>query len=174
MINLTTEQLISKISELKAGERILLSGTIYTARDAAHARIAEMIARSESLPVDFDNTVLFYCGPSGASPCSPVGACGPTTSSRMDPLTPMMIELGVKAFIGKGDRSRRVKDAMRKNNVLYLAATGGIAALLSTKVKSGKLVAFEDLGPEAIYKLEVKDFPVMVAFDTFGGDVFSK
>ena len=171
---LTTEQLIVKRAELKAGESILLTGTIYTARDAAHARIAELIKAERKLPLDFDNTVLFYCGPSGESPCAPMGACGPATSSRMDPWTPMMIELGVKAFIGKGDRSRNVKDALINNKVLYLVATGGAAALLGTKVKSGKLIAFEDLGPEAIYRLEVKDFPVMVGFDTNGGDVYSR
>ena len=172
MKELTTEQLISKASELKAGDRILLSGTIYTARDAAHARIAELVKSKQKLPVDFNNAVLFYCGPSGESPCAPIGACGPTTSSRMDFLAPMMLELGVKAFIGKGDRSKAVKEATRKYGAVYLVATGGAAALLGTKVKSGKLVAFEDLGPEAIYKLEVKDFPLIVANDVNGGDVF--
>jgi len=174
MKELTVEQLISKAAELKAGDRILLSGTLYTARDAAHARIAEMVARNEKLPVDFDNSVLFYCGPSGASPCAPIGACGPTTSSRMDSLTPMMLELGVKVFIGKGDRSKAVKEDTKKHKAVYLVATGGAAALLGTKVKSGKLIAFDDLGPEAIYKLEVRDFPVTVAFDANGGDVFTK
>jgi fumarate hydratase subunit beta len=171
---LTTEQLIVKRAELRAGDSILLTGTIYTARDAAHKRIAELIESEQKLPVDFDNTVLFYCGPSGESPCAPVGACGPTTSSRMDPFTPMMLELGVKIFIGKGDRSLNVKNALVKNKALYLVATGGAAALLGMKVKSGKIVAFDDLGPEAIYRMEVRDFPVMVAFDTEGGDVYSR
>jgi fumarate hydratase subunit beta len=174
MKELTVEKLIANRKELKAGEKLLLSGTIYTARDAAHARIAALIVKGQKPPVNFQNSVIFYCGPSGKNPCMPVGSCGPTTSSRMDPHTPMMLELGVKAFIGKGDRAKHVKASIKNYGAVYLVATGGAAALLGSKVKSGEVTAFEDLGPEAIYKLEVKDFPVIVANDTAGGDIFAR
>lgn len=173
MRNLTIEQLIFKISELKAGEKILLSGTIYTARDAAHARISAMLKKDEKLPVDLKNTVIYYCGPSPAKPGNAVGACGPTTSSRMDGLTPMMLDLGVKAFIGKGARSQAVKNALKQYNAVYLAATGGVAALLAGKVRKCEVAAFEDLGPEAIYRMDVVDFPVIVAVDASGGMIYS-
>ena len=172
MKNITTEQLIAKIPELKAGEKLLLSGTIYTARDAAHARIAEMLSKKQKLPVDLNNSVIYYCGPSPAKPGLAVGSCGPTTSSRMDSLTPMMMELGVKAFIGKGARSEVVIDSLKKHSALYLVATGGVAALLAEKVKKCEIAAFEDLGPEAIYRMEVKEFPVIVAIDAVGNDIF--
>lgn len=172
MRELTIEQLINKIQELKAGEKVLLSGTIYTARDAAHARIAEMLKKGENLPVNLKNSVIYYCGPSPAKPGNAAGACGPTTSSRMDNLTPMMLELGVRAFIGKGARSHAVKEALKKHKAVYFAATGGVAALLSQKVKKCEVAAFEDLGPEAIYEMEVREFPLIVAVDAGGNDIF--
>lgn len=170
--SLSASQLIADIPKLKAGDRILLSGVIYTARDAAHKRLFEMIKGKEALPFDLKNSIIYYCGPAPARPGDAIGSCGPTTSSRMDVYTPALLSMGVKATIGKGPRSDEVKEALKKNQAVYLAATGGVAALLSRKVKKAELVAFSDLGPEAIYRLDVIEFPVIVANDIFGNDVF--
>ncbi|MCB4792820.1 MAG: Fe-S-containing hydro-lyase [Elusimicrobia bacterium] len=170
--NLTVSKLIEKISELKVGDSILLSGTIYTARDAAHKRLVEIIEKKQVLPFDLKNSVIYYCGPCPAKPGEIIGSCGPTTSNRMDKYTPLLLSLGLKATIGKGPRSDEVVYAMKKNSAVYLAATGGIGALLSKKVKSSQIIAFEDLGTEAIHKLEVIDFPVIVANDVNGNNIF--
>ncbi|MFH1367735.1 MAG: FumA C-terminus/TtdB family hydratase beta subunit [Elusimicrobiota bacterium] len=167
----TVDKLIAGISGLKAGDKILLSGTIYTARDAAHARIAAGTDAGSVLAL-LKGSVIYYCGPAPAKPGNAVGACGPTTSSRMDGHTPMMLELGVKAFIGKGARSQAVKDALKRYKAVYLVATGGVAALLAGKVRKCEVAAFEDLGPEAIYRMDVVDFPVIVAIDANGNDIF--
>ena len=172
MQNLNIRELIAKIPKLKAGDSISLSGTVYTARDAAHRRFAELDEQGKPLPVELEDAVIYYCGPCPAKPGEAIGSCGPTTSSRMDPLTPLMLSKGVKAFIGKGPRSKETREAMAKSGAVYLAATGGVGALLSRKVRKAEVVAFPELGPEAVYKLEVLDFPLIVAFDTNGGDVF--
>lgn len=173
-ISLSTSQLITDIPKLKAGDRILLSGVIYTARDAAHKRLFEMIRGKEALPFELKNSIIYYCGPTPAKPGDAIGSCGPTTSSRMDVWTPILLSLGVKATIGKGPRSEEVKEALKKNQAVYLAATGGVAALLSRKVKKSELVAFKDLGTEAIYRLDIFEFPLIVANDCYGNDVFLK
>ena len=157
---------------LKAGRRILLSGTVYTARDAAHKRIIAMLNSGDATPFNLKNAVIYYCGPSPAKPGAVIGACGPTTSSRMDVFTPKILEEGVKFLIGKGARSEAVVNSIKENGAVYLVATGGAAALLSKTVKKADLIAFEDLGPEAVYKLEVKDMPLIVAVDSTGSNIF--
>jgi len=158
---------------LRAGQEILLSGTVYTARDAAHSRIVEMLNSGRKVPFKLKDAAIYYCGPSPAKPGSVIGACGPTTSARMDIFTPRILKEGVKFLIGKGARSKIVVDSIRENGAVYLVATGGVAALISKTVKKADLIAFEDLGPEAVYRLEVKNMPLIVAVDTFGGSVFN-
>ena len=174
MKSLTVEKLISDIGDLKAGDQLLLSGTVYTARDAAHKRIAEMISQGRDLPIDLKNKVIYYCGPCPAKPGYAIGSCGPTTSSRMDPLTPLLLANGVKATIGKGPRALPVIEAMKINKAVYLAATGGAGALYASKVRKASLIAFGDLGPEAVYAFELLDFPVIVANDVYGNDIFKR
>ncbi|MDR1400871.1 MAG: FumA C-terminus/TtdB family hydratase beta subunit [Endomicrobium sp.] len=157
---------------LKAGQKVLIRGTIYTARDAAHDRIVKMLNCGEEIPFKLENSAIYYCGPSPARPGAIIGACGPTTSSRMDIFTPRILKEGVKFLIGKGSRSKVVVDSIRQNSAIYLVATGGVAALLSKTVKKVGLIAFEDLGPEAIYKLEVENMPLIVAIDSVGNTVF--
>ena len=173
MKNLSVTELVSKAAELKAGERFLLSGTVYTARDAAHKKLAELIDKGKQLPFELKDAVIYYCGPCPAKPRDVIGSCGPTTSSRMDPYTPLLISKGVKAFIGKGPRSAEVKQALTDSGAVYFAATGGVAALFSKKVRKAEVIAFPELGPEAVYKLELADLPVLVACDSRGGDVFT-
>ncbi|NQT32824.1 MAG: fumarate hydratase C-terminal domain-containing protein [Candidatus Omnitrophica bacterium] len=161
------------INSLKAGEEVLLSGTIYTARDQAHMRLSGLITEGGKLPLELTGQVIYYCGPAPAK-TGPIGSCGPTTSGRMDPFTPMLLDAGLKGMIGKGRRSQEVADAIKKNGAVYFIAPGGAGAYLREKVISCVTVAFEDLGPEAIYKLEVKDFPLVVGIDTEGKDIYSK
>ena len=151
-----------KFSGLKAGDEVLLTGTIYTARDAAHKRIIELSDAGKPLPFDLKDVILYYAGPSPAPPGRPIGSIGPTTSGRMDVYTPQMLDLGVVAVIGKGKRSPEVKEALKNHGAVYLIALGGAGALLATKVKACELVAFPELGAEAVYKLYVEDFPVIV------------
>jgi len=160
--------------ELRAGDRLLLSGRLLTARDQAHLRLTESLRKGEPLPVALRDEVVFYAGPSPAPPGKPAGSIGPTTSSRMDPFTPQLAAEGVAAFIGKGPRSPEVHRSLLEHGTLYLAAVGGAAALLGSRVRSIKVIAYEDLGPEAIHELEVEDLPVVVAYDLAGGDVFSR
>jgi fumarate hydratase subunit beta len=165
--------LVFNTKMLKAGQKILLSGVIYTARDAAHKRIIDMLDSSSAmLPFNLKDAAIYYCGPSPAKPSAVIGACGPTTSSRMDIFTPRNLKAGVKFLIGKGSRLESVVNSIKETGAVYLVATGGVAALLSKTVKKADLIAFEDLGPEAIYKLEVKDMPLIVAIDSTGGNVF--
>jgi len=168
----TVPELIENIPRLHAGDSVLLTGSILTARDAAHKRLSDMAASGEQLPVSLENTIIYYCGPTPAKPGDAVGSCGPTTSSRMDQFTPLMLSLGVKATIGKGARSAEVLEAQKKYGAIYLIATGGVAALLSIKVRKSELLAFGDLGPEAIYRFEVVDFPLIVGADVYGNSVF--
>jgi len=159
---------------LKAGDEILLSGTIITARDAAHKRFIDLMGKGRRLPIGLKGAIIYYCGPTPAAPGRAIGSCGPTTSARMDKFTPSLIKSGLGGMIGKGDRSQDVVRAIKKYKCVYFIATGGIGALLSTKVKSARAVLFHDLGPEAVYRLEVKDFPVTVGIDTKGKSIYGK
>ena len=160
------------IENLRAGQVVLLSGVIYTARDMAHKRLVETIERGEELPIPVEGQVIYYAGPSPAKPGRPIGSIGPTTSYRMDPYTPKLLELGLKGMIGKGGRSKEVVDAIKKFKAIYLGAVGGAAARLSKCVKSAKVVAYEDLGPEAIRELIVEDLPVFVINGIYGNDLY--
>jgi len=172
MINITTPLTEDVRKKLKAGEEVLLTGTILTARDAAHKRLCELLKKGKPLPLNLKDAVIYYCGPTPARPGRAIGSCGPTTSSRMDSFTPQLIDLGLAGMIGKGGRSSEVVDAMKKRKCVYFLATGGVGALLSTKVRSCKAVLFNDLGPEAVHKLEVKDFPLLVGIDTKGHNIY--
>ncbi|MFC1480085.1 FumA C-terminus/TtdB family hydratase beta subunit [Candidatus Omnitrophota bacterium] len=160
------------IKSLKAGEEVLLSGIIYTARDQAHLRLCEMIKNREKMPVDLDGQIIYYCGPA-PSGNRVMGSCGPTTSGRMDSFTPTLLEAGMKGMIGKGKRSGDVARAIKRHHAVYFLAPGGAGAYLSEKVRRCETVAFEDLGPEAIYKLTVEDFPMVVGIDYKGHDIYA-
>ena len=160
------------VEALKAGEKVLISGYIYTARDAAHKRFIDALSIGEALPFDIKNQVIYYCGPSPASPGRVIGACGPTTSSRMDLYAPKLLSLGLKGMIGKGKRSQSVKDAVKQYKAIYFGATGGAGALLSKSVISCEVIAYEELGPEAVRKLGVKDMPLFVINDIYGNDLY--
>lgn len=162
------------IAELRAGDKVRITGLLYTARDAAHKRLVQMIKDGEKLPFDINGQVIYFVGPTPAKPGMPIGSAGPTTSGRMDPYSPYLIERGLKGMIGKGPRSKDVIDAMVKHRCVYFAAIGGVAALLSKKIKRAEVIAFEDLGTEAIRVLEVKDFPVVVINDIYGGDLYKE
>ena len=162
------------LKELKAGDDILLSGVIYVGRDAAHKRMVEALDQGKPLPFDIRGQTIYFMGPSPAKPGQPIGSAGPTTSGRMDAYSPRLIAEGLKGMIGKGMRSQAVKDAMKKHKAVYFAATGGAAALIAKRIKASEVVAYEDLGTEAIRKLQVEDFPVIVANDCWGGDLFEE
>lgn len=157
---------------LRAGDYVYLSGIIYTARDAAHKRMSEALAKNEELPIDMKNNVIYYMGPSPAREGRPIGSAGPTTASRMDKYAPDLLDLGLKGMIGKGKRSQAVKDAIIRNGAVYFAAVGGAGALLSQRIISSEVIAYDDLGTEAIRKLEVKDFPVIVVIDSEGDNLY--
>jgi fumarate hydratase subunit beta len=159
---------------LKAGDNVLISGTLYTARDAAHKRLVELIREGKDLPMDIKGQIIYYVGPAPAKPGQAIGSAGPTTSYRMDPYAPILIEHGLKGMIGKGSRSQSVIDAMVKYKAVYFAAIGGAGALLAKSIKASEIVAYEDLGPEAIRKLTVEDFPAVVVNDTFGNDLYEQ
>jgi len=160
------------IARLWAGDRVLLTGALYTARDAAHKRLVEALDRGEKLPIDLKGQLVYYVGPSPAPPWIIIGSAGPTTSYRMDRYTPRLLGAGLKGVMGKGFRSQAVKEALKKHKAVYLAATGGAGALLSKKITRAEVVAYPDLGPEAIHRLEVKDFPAIVINDIYGGDLY--
>jgi fumarate hydratase subunit beta len=174
MITLKTPLTEKDLKTLKIGDRVLISGKIFTARDAAHKRLAELIEAKKPLPIDLKGQIIYYCGPTPAKPGHVIGSAGPTTSSRMDSYTPALLVLGLKGTIGKGKRSTEVRATLKKNKAVYFAAAGGAGALLSKHIKSAKVVAYPELGPEAIYELEVKDFPVIVANDIKGRDLFEE
>ncbi|MFA6664954.1 MAG: Fe-S-containing hydro-lyase [Armatimonadota bacterium] len=157
---------------LRAGDRIYLSGVIYTGRDAAHKRLTGLLQEGRPLPIDIEGQVIYYVGPAPASAGRVIGSAGPTTSGRMDAYAPALIALGLKGMVGKGVRSDAVKDAMREYGAVYFGATGGAGALLARRIKSCRVVAYEDLGPEAIHRLEVVDFPLVVVNDSAGGDLY--
>ncbi|MGN0347385.1 MAG: Fe-S-containing hydro-lyase [Lachnospiraceae bacterium] len=157
---------------LRAGDYVYISGTIYTARDAAHKRMQETLEKGENLPIEMEQNVIYYMGPSPARVGRPIGSAGPTTASRMDKFAPQLLDLGLKGMIGKGKRSKEVKDAIVRNKAVYFAAVGGAGALLSKAILSSEIIAYDDLGTEAIRKLEVKDFPVIVVIDSMGNDLY--
>ena len=162
------------VKELKSGDYVYITGTIYTARDAAHKRMYEALERNEELPFDVRNNIIYYMGPSPAREGRPIGSAGPTTASRMDKYTPILLDKGLKGMIGKGKRRKEVKDAMIKNGAVYFAAIGGAAALISRSIKSSEVLAYEDLGTEAIYRFTVEDFPAIVVIDAQGRSVLAK
>ncbi|MFK4763161.1 Fe-S-containing hydro-lyase [Desulfobaculum sp. SPO524] len=162
------------VAQLRAGDVVFLSGTVYTARDAAHKRLMDMIDNGEPLPFDLSGSVIYYVGPSPAPPGRPIGAAGPTTSYRMDTYAPRLHELGQKASIGKGKRSSAVKEALVRHTGVYFGATGGAGALLSKCITAARVIAFDDLGPEAIRELTVENFPVLVINDCKGGELYAK
>jgi fumarate hydratase subunit beta len=173
-IRLTTPLLNEDIENLKIGDKVLLNGVLFTGRDAAHKRLFDLIKKGEDLPIDLKGQVIYYVGPTPAKPGKPIGSAGPTTSYRMDPFAPALIELGLKGMIGKGNRSQEVIESMKKYKAVYFGATGGAGALLAKRIKKATVVAYEDLGPEAIRRLEVEDFPVTVVNDCNGGDLYKE
>ena len=158
--------------ELKAGDYVYITGTIYTARDAAHKRMAEALAAGEPLPIDMKNNIIYYMGPSPAREGRPIGSAGPTTASRMDKYAPDLLDLGLKGMIGKGKRSKAVIDAIVRNGAVYFAAVGGAGAILSKCIKKSTVIAYDDLGTEAIRELEVEDLPVVVVIDSDGNNLY--
>lgn len=168
-----TVPLINEVVEnLQIGDSVLISGIIYTGRDSAHKRLVDTLDRGDALPVDFRGQIIYYAGPAPAKPGRPIGSIGPTTSYRMDPYTPRLIAQGLKGMIGKGNRSEEVRKALQKYKAIYFGAIGGAAALMARSVKKAEIVAYEDLGPEAIRRLEVEDFPAVVVNDCHGGDLY--
>ena len=158
--------------DLKAGDYVYITGTIYVARDAAHKRMYEALQNGEALPFDIEGNVIYYMGPSPAREGRPIGSAGPTTASRMDKYTPALLELGMRGMIGKGRRTEAVRESMMKNQAVYFAAVGGAGALLSKSILQAEVIAYEDLGTEAIRKLEIKDFPVIVVMDCEGNNLY--
>lgn len=169
---LNTLQITDFSEKLKAGDRVLLSGTVYTARDAAHKRIKSMIDNGEELPFSLKNAVIYYSGPTPTPENCAIGSCGPTTSSRMDKFTPEFLDLGLIGMIGKGPRSEEVCQAIVRNKAVYFCAVGGAGALASKCITKCDVIAFEDLGCESVKKIELKDFPLIVAIDSDGGNLF--
>ncbi|MEW6243417.1 MAG: Fe-S-containing hydro-lyase [Bacillota bacterium] len=175
MRRITTPFDKSQARSLIAGDRVLISGVIYTARDAAHKRMTEAIAAGQPLPVDLTDQIIYYVGPCPAKPGQVIGSAGPTTSGRMDAYTPAMLtQAGLRGMIGKGKRSQAVKDAMKDVAAVYFLAVGGAGALLAQRIRKAEVVAYPDLGPEAVYRLEVEHFPAIVGIDTEGRDVYEE
>ena len=172
MAHIATPLTDQDTERLHAGDSILLSGVVYTARDAAHSRMVEALRRGEPLPFDIRGQVIYYVGPTPAKPGRVIGSAGPTTSGRMDAFTPELLAAGLKGMIGKGERSPEVIDAIKRHNAIYFAATGGAAALLAKCVISCEVIAYEDLGCEAIHRLEVRDLPLVVINDSKGRDLY--
>lgn len=162
----------NEIKELKSGDMVFITGTIYTARDAAHKRMYDTLRKGEKLPLDIEGNVIYYMGPSPARPGRPIGSAGPTTASRMDKYAPELLDLGMSGMIGKGKRTQAVKDAIVRNGAVYFAAIGGAGALLSKSIIASEVIAYDDLGTEAIRKLEVKDFPAIVVIDSQGNNLY--
>jgi len=173
-MKLTTPLDDAKVEQLHAGDTVEITGTIYVARDAAHKRMVEALDRGEKLPVDLRGQIVYYMGPSPTKPGQVIGSAGPTTSGRMDAYTPRLLEIGLKGMIGKGLRAQPVKDAMKKYKAVYFAATGGAAALIAQRIKKARVIAYEDLGAEALQELQVEDFPVIVVNDMYGGDAYEE
>ena len=170
--HLTTPLSDETVSSLSSGDIVYLSGTIYTARDAAHKRLVDLLDEGKELPFDVKGAVIYFVGPTPPKPGDPIGSAGPTTSYRMDSYSPRLIAEGLKGMIGKGKRNKEVTDACQKHKAVYFGATGGAGALLGKQIKSAEVIAYEELGPEAVRKLEVVDFPVTVINDTHGEDLY--
>ena len=170
--HLSTEELRSRIPELKAGDRVILSGTIYTARDAAHKRFFELLDQGKELPFPLKDAVIYYAGPTPGQQGMAVGACGPTTASRMDAFAPRLLDLGLGAMIGKGERSQEVVDAIVRNGACYFAAVGGAGALIAKCIRTADVIAFDELGCESVKRMTVEGFPLTVAIDSTGGNLF--
>ena len=166
------ENLKKEAENLKVGDKILLTGVVYTARDAAHKRFFELLDKDEKLPINIPDAVIYYAGPTPAPEGKPIGSCGPTTSGRMDKFAPRLLDMGLAAMIGKGERNEQTVDAVKRNKALYLCATGGAGALACNCIKSCEVVAFEELGCESVKKLYVEKFPLIVANDADGNDLF--
>ncbi len=160
------------IRSLKAGDEVAITGTIYTARDMAHKRLCEALGTGQSLPFPIEGALIYYCGPTPAPPGKVIGAAGPTTSSRMDPFTPTLLAAGLKATLGKGYRGQSVIDTLRKYCAVHLSTIGGAGALLAKHITAAEIIAYEDLGTEAVRRLEVVDFPAVVAYDSYGNSVY--
>jgi fumarate hydratase subunit beta len=173
-VRLTTPLSQWDVESLHAGDRVILSGTLYTARDAAHARLIALLNEGKPLPFALEGQVIYYVGPTPPRPGEPIGSAGPTTSGRMDSYTPALLAAGLKGMIGKGTRSAEVREAMARHRAVYFAATGGAGALLARRIKSAEVVAWEDLGPEAVRRLVVEDFPLVVVNDVFGNDLYEE
>ena len=171
-VHITTPLTRDKVRELKAGDSCLISGVIYTARDAAHKRLCELVAQGKPLPMDVKDNIIYFVGPTPAKPGQAIGSAGPTTSYRMDAYSPILIEQGLTGMIGKGKRGSEVVDAMKKHGAVYFGAIGGCGALLSQCIKKAEIVAYEDLGAEAIRRLEVENFPAVVIIDSYGNNLY--
>jgi fumarate hydratase subunit beta len=171
-MNLTTPLTDDVIEQLRAGDKVSITGVIYVGRDAAHKRLVEALDAGESLPFDPRGQIIYYMGPAPAKPGDPIGSAGPTTSYRMDPYASRLMEVGLKGMIGKGNRSMPVREAMQKHKAIYMAAIGGAGALIAKSIKKAEVVAYDDLGAEALRRLEVEEFPAIVVNDTIGGDAY--
>ena len=162
------------IADLKAGDQVLISGVMYVGRDAAHKRLVEALNKGDKMPFDVKGQVIYYMGPSPTKPGNVIGSAGPTTSGRMDAYTPRMLEAGLKGMVGKGLRTKDVKDAIKQYKAVYLASVGGAAALIAKRIVKSEIIAYEELGPEALLRIEVKDFPAIVINDMYGGDLYEE
>ena len=174
IIKLTTPLKNEDIEKLKIGDKVLITGVIYTGRDAAHKRLIDLVKEGKPLPFDVKGQIIYYVGPSPSKPGDPIGSAGPTTSYRMDAYSPKLIELGLKGMVGKGNRAQPVIEAMKKHKAVYFGATGGAGALIAKSIKKADIIAYEDLGPEAIRRMEVVDFPVIVINDVKGNDLYEE
>lgn len=171
---ITTPLTEATIKDLRAGDSVLITGTIYTGRDLAHKRLFDSIQKGESLPFDLKGAVVYYVGPSPAKPGKPIGSAGPTTSYRMDAYSPLLIERGLRGMVGKGNRTKPVLDAITRHGAVYFAAVGGAAALIARSIKTAKVIAYPELGPEAVHELTVEDFPAIVINDCHGADLYEQ
>ena len=171
-MKLTTPLTDSAIEQLRAGDKVSITGVIYVGRDAAHKRLVAALDAGEVLPFDPEGQIIYYMGPAPAKPGDPIGSAGPTTSYRMDPYAPRMLEAGLKGMIGKGNRSLPVREAMQKHKAAYFGAIGGAGALIAKSIKKATVIAYDDLGAEALRRLEVEDFPAIVVNDMYGGDAY--
>lgn len=174
IIQITTPLSEAAARKLRAGDSVRITGVIYTARDAAHKRMVEALGRGEELPIDMTDQIIYYVGPSPAKPGRPIGSAGPTTSGRMDAYAPLLLERGLRGMIGKGYRSAAVVEAMKTHGAVYFAATGGAAALIARSVKAYEVIAYSDLGPEALAKMTVEDFPAIVVIDSQGNNLYEQ
>ena len=173
-ISIETPLTDEAVQKLKTGDRVLINGYLYSARDAAHKRLVELLEKGEKLPFDISGQIIYYVGPTPPKPGMPIGSAGPTTAYRMDAYAPSLIEKGLKGMIGKGIRGEKVINAMKKYKAVYFAATGGAGALISKAIKEAEVIAYEDLGTEAIRRLLVNDFPAIVVNDVYGNDLYAE